>query len=114
MHRSSFYQHYADKETLLADAGIVRNRAKILATIGNAQATVALRALTEQADEIRLVEHVAVGDRDRYGRLLRQVLVDDVDVGEEILAAGHARRYAALSTASPVAARYRHHPVAAR
>ena len=32
-----------DVERLLADAGIVRNRAKILATIGNARATVALR-----------------------------------------------------------------------
>ncbi|MCE1180538.1 MAG: DNA-3-methyladenine glycosylase I [Micrococcales bacterium] len=36
---------YGDAEIvrLMADAGIVRNRAKILATIGNAQATVALR-----------------------------------------------------------------------
>lgn len=33
----------ADVERLMADAGIVRNRAKILATIGNARATVALR-----------------------------------------------------------------------
>lgn len=33
----------ADVERLLADAGIVRNRAKILATIGNARATLALR-----------------------------------------------------------------------
>lgn len=33
----------ADVERLLADAGIIRNRAKILATIGNARATVALR-----------------------------------------------------------------------
>jgi DNA-3-methyladenine glycosylase I len=32
-----------DVARLLADAGIVRNRAKILATIGNARATVALR-----------------------------------------------------------------------
>ena len=32
-----------DLARLLADAGIVRNRAKILATIGNARATVALR-----------------------------------------------------------------------
>lgn len=31
-------------ETLMADAGIVRNRAKILATITNANATIALRA----------------------------------------------------------------------
>jgi DNA-3-methyladenine glycosylase I len=34
----------ADVERLLADAGIIRNRAKILATIGNAAATIALRA----------------------------------------------------------------------
>ncbi|NLT25195.1 MAG: DNA-3-methyladenine glycosylase I [Microbacteriaceae bacterium] len=33
----------ADEARLLADAGIVRNRAKIAATIGNARATVALR-----------------------------------------------------------------------
>nr|WP_210422843.1 MULTISPECIES: DNA-3-methyladenine glycosylase I [unclassified Cryobacterium] len=33
-----------DVERLLSDAGIVRNRAKILATITNAKATVALRA----------------------------------------------------------------------
>ena len=71
------------------------------------EATGALRALTEQADEVRLVEDDAVGDRDDYGRLLRQVFVDDIDVGEQLLAAGHARRYKALSTASPVAARYR-------
>lgn len=32
-----------DVERLLGDAGIVRNRAKILATIGNARATIALR-----------------------------------------------------------------------
>jgi DNA-3-methyladenine glycosylase I len=34
----------ADTQRLLNDAGIVRNRAKIAATIGNAAATVALRA----------------------------------------------------------------------
>jgi DNA-3-methyladenine glycosylase I len=34
----------ADRARLLADAGIVRNRAKIDATIGNARATLALRA----------------------------------------------------------------------
>src|SRR5690606_24295741 len=33
----------ADVERLLADAGIIRNRAKVLATIDNARATVALR-----------------------------------------------------------------------
>ncbi len=34
----------ADVARLMADAAIVRNRAKVLATIGNARATVALRA----------------------------------------------------------------------
>lgn len=34
----------AEADRLLADPGIVRNRAKIVATIGNARATVALRA----------------------------------------------------------------------
>lgn len=34
----------ADEERLLSDAGIIRNRAKIRATISNARATVALRA----------------------------------------------------------------------
>lgn len=34
----------ADVERLLADAGIVRNRAKVLATIANARATLSLRA----------------------------------------------------------------------
>ncbi|MDI3330885.1 MAG: DNA-3-methyladenine glycosylase I [Micrococcus sp.] len=33
----------AEVERLLADAGIIRNRAKILATIGNARATLAMR-----------------------------------------------------------------------
>jgi DNA-3-methyladenine glycosylase I len=39
---AGFGEH--DVERLMADAGIVRNRAKILATITNANATVALRA----------------------------------------------------------------------
>ncbi|GAB3699703.1 DNA-3-methyladenine glycosylase I [Mariniluteicoccus flavus] len=38
-----------DIDRLMADAGIVRNRAKILATIGNAQATIALRPETDLA-----------------------------------------------------------------
>ncbi|MEK6421797.1 MAG: DNA-3-methyladenine glycosylase I [Burkholderia gladioli] len=42
----------ADVERLMADAGIVRNRAKILATIGNAAATLAVR---EQGGLARLV-----------------------------------------------------------
>src|SRR5439155_15658316 len=37
----------ADVERLLADAAIVRNRAKIEATLANARATVALRAVGE-------------------------------------------------------------------
>ncbi|GAA3658108.1 DNA-3-methyladenine glycosylase I [Microbacterium marinilacus] len=39
----------SDVERLLGDAGIVRNRAKILATIGNARATVALRGDADHA-----------------------------------------------------------------
>ena len=42
----------ADVERLLADAGIVRNRAKIEATIANAAATLALRAAGEPLDEL--------------------------------------------------------------
>lgn len=71
------------------------------------EATRALRALTERADEVRLVPDEAVGDRDDYGRLLRQVLVDDVDVGEELLADGHARRFTQVPAGSRVAERYR-------
>jgi DNA-3-methyladenine glycosylase I len=41
-----------DVERLLGDAGIVRNRAKIDATIANARATVALRAAGTPLDEI--------------------------------------------------------------
>jgi DNA-3-methyladenine glycosylase I len=40
----------ADVERLMADAGIVRNRAKILAAITNARATIALRAEGGLAD----------------------------------------------------------------
>ncbi|GAA1739860.1 DNA-3-methyladenine glycosylase I [Microbacterium paludicola] len=40
----------SDVERLMADAGIVRNRAKILATIGNARATVAMRGTVPDAD----------------------------------------------------------------
>ncbi|HEV3228118.1 MAG TPA: DNA-3-methyladenine glycosylase I [Solirubrobacteraceae bacterium] len=42
----------ADVERLLADAGIVRNRAKIEATIANAGAAVALRAGGEPLDQL--------------------------------------------------------------
>lgn len=59
----------ADRERLLADAGIVRNRAKIDASIGNARAVVAL-----QAAGTTLVEHCwsFVGGRpvaNRFGSL---------------------------------------------
>jgi DNA-3-methyladenine glycosylase I len=42
----------ADVERLLVDAGIVRNRAKIEATIANAAATLALREAGEPLDEL--------------------------------------------------------------
>jgi DNA-3-methyladenine glycosylase I len=42
----------ADVARLLADASIVRNRAKIEATLANARATVALRAAGEPLDEL--------------------------------------------------------------
>jgi DNA-3-methyladenine glycosylase I len=42
----------ADVARLLADAGIVRNRAKIEATLANARATVALRAAGEPLDSL--------------------------------------------------------------
>jgi DNA-3-methyladenine glycosylase I len=45
----------ADVERLMADAGIVRNRAKILATIGNARATVALRGAVDGGGLAELV-----------------------------------------------------------
>ena len=43
----------ADVERLLADPGIVRNRAKIKATIANARATVELRATGEPLEALR-------------------------------------------------------------
>ena len=42
----------ADVERLMADAGIVRNRAKIEATVANARATVALHAAGETLDAL--------------------------------------------------------------
>ena len=50
------------------------------------EATRALHEWIEHADEVRLIPDPQVGERDRYGRLLRQVLVDGVDVGEQLLA----------------------------
>ena len=46
----------ADVERLLGDAGIVRNRAKIEATIANARATVALRDAGTPLRDARLVD----------------------------------------------------------
>jgi DNA-3-methyladenine glycosylase I len=46
----------ADVQRLLADAGIIRNRAKIEATLANARATVALRA-TDQSLETLVRAH---------------------------------------------------------
>ena len=43
---------FADVERLLADAGIVRNRAKIEATLANARATVTLRDKGEPLDTV--------------------------------------------------------------
>ncbi|MCL2454139.1 MAG: DNA-3-methyladenine glycosylase I [Micrococcales bacterium] len=42
----------ADVERLMADAGIVRNRAKILAAIGNARALLAMQASGESLDQL--------------------------------------------------------------
>jgi DNA-3-methyladenine glycosylase I len=53
----------AEIERLLADAGIVRNRGKIEATLANARATVALRAAGEPLDA--LVRAHAPAPRDR-------------------------------------------------
>ena len=78
------------------------------------EATGGLRELLQQAGEIRLVADRAVGDRDAYGRLLRRVLVDDVDVGEQMLESGHARRYRATPSASRVSGRYLERERAAR
>jgi DNA-3-methyladenine glycosylase I len=51
-----------DVRRLLADSGIVRNRAKIEATLANARATVALRATGEPLDAVVLAH--APGPRD--------------------------------------------------
>ena len=71
------------------------------------EATDALRELIEQADQVTLAPDSVVGDRDRYGRLLRLVFVDGTDVGEQLLADGHARRFAAIADDSRVTDRYR-------
>lgn len=71
------------------------------------EATRALRERLDHAEEVRLVPDPPVGERDRYGRLLRQVLIDGVDVGEQLVAEGHAQRFAAVPADSRVADRYR-------
>ena len=53
--RSSRRYGDADVERLMADAGIVRNRAKVLATITNARATLALREPRRRPGRLRLV-----------------------------------------------------------
>ena len=53
----------ADVERLLADAAIVRNRAKIEATLANARATVALRAVGEPLDALVRAHAPAARDR---------------------------------------------------
>jgi DNA-3-methyladenine glycosylase I len=52
----------ADVERLLADAGIVRNRAKIEATLANARAVVATRAAGEPLDALVRAHVPAVED----------------------------------------------------
>jgi len=47
----------ADVERLLEDRSIVRNRAKIEATLANARATVALRVAGEPLDALSLIVH---------------------------------------------------------
>jgi micrococcal nuclease len=71
------------------------------------EATRALRERIEHAEEVRLIPDPRVGERDRYGRLLRQVVVDGVDVGEQLVAEGHAQRFAAVPAGSRVHDRYR-------
>jgi DNA-3-methyladenine glycosylase I len=53
----------AEIESLLANAGIVRNRAKIEATLANASATVALRAAGEPLDALVRAHAPAPQDR---------------------------------------------------
>lgn len=60
------------------------------------EATTALRALVDSG-EVTLVVRAQVDDRDRYDRLLRQVLVDSVDAAAVLLANGDAVTYRALT-----------------
>lgn len=63
---------------------------------GGAEATAALRRLVH-----RRVVAVRVVDRDRYGRIVARVHIDDVDVSREMIRMGHAwvyRQYTRDST----------------
>ena len=68
----------ADVERLMADAGIVRNRAKIVATIANARATVALHEAGETLDA--LLWSFAPPARARAARSLQDMPADDARV----------------------------------
>jgi DNA-3-methyladenine glycosylase I len=56
-----------DTARLLADAGIVRNRAKVAAFIGNAQALIAMHDRGETLSELVWSHHTAPPDRLRSG-----------------------------------------------
>jgi len=53
----------------------------------------ALAALAPVGARVRLVRDPALDDRDRYGRLLRYVLVGDTDVNVELVRRGAASPY---------------------
>jgi len=53
----------------------------------------ALVALVPQGTRVRLVRDPALDDTDRYGRLLRYVLVGDTDVNVELVRRGAASPY---------------------
>nr|WP_246289986.1 thermonuclease family protein [Nocardioides marinus] len=57
------------------------------------QATDLLEDLVPVDSTVQLVTDSGQPDRDRYDRLLRYVDHDDVDVAQELLARGAARRY---------------------
>ena len=53
----------------------------------------ALAALVPEGTRVRLVRDPSLDDHDRYGRLLRYVLVDDTDVNLELVRRGAASPY---------------------
>ena len=53
----------------------------------------ALAALAPVGARVRIVRDPALDDRDRYGRLLRYVLVDGADVNVELVRRGAASPY---------------------